>query len=73
MTINKTQGQTLDFVGIYLRESVFSRDQLYVGLCRAKNLENVKVLIHPPTVEDTDDHSTYNVVYEEIIRKAFLS
>ena len=26
MTINKAQGQTLDFVGIYLKEPVFSYD-----------------------------------------------
>ncbi|KAG5622894.1 hypothetical protein H5410_008112 [Solanum commersonii] len=72
MTINKAQGQTLDFVGIYLREPVFSHGQLYVALSRAKCSDNVKILIRPSTAEDTNDHSTYNVVYDEIIRKAFL-
>ncbi|KAG5594043.1 hypothetical protein H5410_035275 [Solanum commersonii] len=71
MTINKAQGQTLDFVGIYLREPVFSHRQLYVALSRAKCSNNVKILICPATAEDTNDHSTYNVVYEEIIQKAF--
>ncbi|XP_060184048.1 uncharacterized protein LOC132613812 [Lycium barbarum] len=37
MTINKAQGQTLDSVGIYLREPVFSHDQLDVALSRAKS------------------------------------
>nr|GMD14544.1 ATP-dependent DNA helicase PIF1-like [Ipomoea batatas] len=32
MTINKAQGQTLDFVGIYLKEPVFSHGQLYVAM-----------------------------------------
>jgi len=71
MTINKAQGQTLDFVGIYLREPVFSHGQLYVALSRAKGSNCVKILIRPVIADDDDDHSTYNVVYDEIIEKAF--
>ncbi|XP_016515201.2 uncharacterized protein LOC107831917 [Nicotiana tabacum] len=71
MTINKVQGQTLDFVGIYLREPVFSHGQLYAALSRAKSSECIRLLIRPPTSDNDDDHSTYNVVYNEVIRKAF--
>ncbi|KAG5589086.1 hypothetical protein H5410_039600 [Solanum commersonii] len=71
MTINKAQGQTLDFVGIYLREPVFSHGQLYVALSRAKSSKCVKILIRPPTADSNDDHSTYNIVYDEIIQRAF--
>jgi len=71
MTINKAQGQTLDFVGIYLREPVFSHGQLYVALSRAKSSKSVKILIRPPTADSSDDHSTYNIVYDEIIQRAF--
>ncbi|KAK4386230.1 hypothetical protein Sango_2493600 [Sesamum angolense] len=67
MTINKAQGQTLDFVGVYLREPVFSHCQLYVALSRAKTGNSVKVLIQPPTIEDKVVTFIRNVVYKEIL------
>ncbi|XP_027082697.1 uncharacterized protein [Coffea arabica] len=71
MTINKSQGQTLDRVGIYLREPVFSHGQLYVALSRAKMATAVKVLIMPPTFHDTVvEVKTRNVVYREILELA---
>lgn len=73
MTINKAQGQTLDYVGIYLRESIFSHGQFYVALSRAKSFNSIKILIKPPTSDNDDDQSTYNVMYNEIIQKALLS
>lgn len=71
MTINKSQGQILYFVGIYLRQPVFAHAQLFVALPRSKNSDNVKILIRPPTEDNHDDHSTYNIVYDEIIKKTF--
>ena len=71
MTINKAQGQTLDFVGIYLREPVFSHGQLYVALSRAKSSNCVKILIRPPIGDNNDDTSTYNIVHDEIIENGF--
>ncbi|XP_027120568.1 uncharacterized protein [Coffea arabica] len=68
MTINKAQGQTLDYVGIYLREPVFSHGQLYVALSRAKSAAVVKVLILPGTFDDVKlDCKTRNVVFTEIL------
>ncbi|KAG6645978.1 hypothetical protein CIPAW_08G161000 [Carya illinoinensis] len=42
MTINKLQGQILDFVGIYLSQPVFCHGQLYVALSRAKSSSSIK-------------------------------
>lgn len=44
MTINKSQGQTIPNVGVYLPEPVFSHGQLYVALSRATATANIKVL-----------------------------
>jgi len=33
MTINKSQGQTLDYAGLYLPKHVFAHGQMYVALC----------------------------------------
>ncbi|RCV26068.1 hypothetical protein SETIT_5G215700v2 [Setaria italica] len=44
MTINKSQGQTIPTVGVYLPEPVFSHGQLYVVLSRATTTKNIKIL-----------------------------
>ncbi|XP_022040106.1 uncharacterized protein LOC110942639 [Helianthus annuus] len=45
MTINKSQGQSLSRVGLYLRDPVFSHGQLYVALSRVKTKDGVKLLV----------------------------
>ena len=73
MTINKAQGQTLDYVGVYLPQPVFSHVQLYVALSRAKTFESVKVLIKPIIEAKLHDKYTKNVVYKKILTLAKLT
>jgi len=71
MTINKSQGQEFDKVGIYLPAPVFSHGQLYTAFSRAKAAADVKIQI---TETDEQGHLkkkskdvfTKNIVYREI-------
>jgi len=65
MTINKSQGQTLLNVGIYLRKPVFTHGQLYVVVSRVKDRQGLKILIE--NEDDTCGDKTTNIVYKEIL------
>lgn len=45
MTINKSQGQSLNTVGIDLRYPVFAHGQNYVAFSRLTNYKNITVLL----------------------------
>jgi ATP-dependent DNA helicase PIF1 len=66
MTINKSQGQSLKNVGIYLPSHVFSHGQLYVAISRVASKQGLKILIVDGYGENTD--TTSNVVYHEVFR-----
>ncbi|GJZ80919.1 replication protein A 70 kDa DNA-binding subunit B, partial [Tanacetum coccineum] len=65
MTINKSQGQTLLQVGLFLRRPVFSHGQLYVVVSRVKSKKGLKVLCSDK--DGNYSNSTSNVVYKEVL------
>ncbi|OMO54933.1 DNA helicase PIF1, ATP-dependent [Corchorus olitorius] len=62
MTINKSQGQTLDFVSVYLPKPVFSHGQLYVAFSRVSSRHGLRILIHDE--DGQKSQFTRNVVYK---------
>lgn len=64
MTINKSQGQYLSQVGLYLQRPVFTHGQFYVTISRVKSRKQLKILI----LDDEGNlcADTTNVVYSEI-------
>lgn len=64
MTINKSQGQSLKQVALYLSRPVLSHSQLYVALSRATSPEGLKIL--DDTEGATRRDVVTNIVYKEI-------
>ena len=70
MTINKSQGQTLKQVGLYLKDDVFSHGQLYVALSRVTSYTWIKILIErKDTIGHEYENYTKNIVYHEILNE----
>ncbi len=63
MTINKSQGQSVTYVGLDLRTPIFSHGQLYVALSHCTSGQQIRVLF-PDTEKGTN---TLNIVYPEAL------
>lgn len=70
ITINKSQGQSFEHVGVELENHVFSHGQLYVALSRSKQPKNIHVTMNSNDLQGElladDRYFTKNVVFKEI-------
>jgi len=68
MTVNKSQGQTLSKVGLWLPDPVFSHGQLYVALSRVTSPDGVRVILGKADDSPQMENVTQNIVYPEIFQ-----
>ena len=71
ITINKSQGQSLSEVGLFLPRPVFSHRQLYVAISRVTSKKGLKILI--VDAEAKPQRQTMNVVFKEIFANLSFS
>jgi hypothetical protein len=61
ITVNKSQGQSLQNVGVDLRTPAFSHGQLYVALSRVTDVQRLSIIMSP------DVQYTQNIVWREVL------
>ncbi|XP_014213608.1 uncharacterized protein LOC106643121 [Copidosoma floridanum] len=64
MTINKSQGQTFNKIGIDLRIDVFNHGQLYVSMSRVRSWYSLKIFLG----HEKDRTTVKNFVFKELLR-----
>ncbi|CAG8727955.1 39542_t:CDS:2 [Gigaspora margarita] len=51
MSIHKSQGQTINFLEVYLSKPVFSHGQFYVACLRVTTYQNLRLFLGPASSE----------------------
>jgi uncharacterized membrane protein len=62
MTINKSQGQSFETIGLDLRTPVFSHGQFYVAVSQVKSANGLSILLPDGATQ------TWNIVYPEVLQ-----
>ena len=66
MTINKSQGQTVKNIGIWLNDFCFAHGQLYVAVSRVGSPSKIKFAIKG--LHGSPDNATRNVVFKDVFK-----
>eukprot|EP00918_Siedleckia_nematoides_P027432 GHVU01059166.1.p1 GENE.GHVU01059166.1~~GHVU01059166.1.p1 ORF type:complete len:812 (-),score=65.24 GHVU01059166.1:740-3004(-) len=64
LTINKSQGQSVDRAAVYLQEQVFAHGMLYTSGTRCRRPACMRFFLHPSTV-----NRARNIVYHEVLER----
>ena len=65
ITINKSQGQTLKYAGVWLRGQVFTHGQLYVACSRVSSPDNLRFAVMRES--NKQPCTAVNIVYQEVL------
>ena len=65
MTINKSQGQTFENIGIDLRKDFINHGQLYVALSRVRSWKSVRFYLGNQRTNNTVNNYVYTELYDE--------
>ena len=65
ISINKSQGQTLKFAGVWLRGQVFTHGQLYVACSRVGSPANLRFALQ--RLPDQESYEATNIVFQEVL------
>lgn len=68
LTIDKSQGQTLEKLGLFLTSPVFSHGQLYTALSRVGAMDRIKAYVGRPLIGGDTTMYTKNVVSRAVFR-----
>ena len=67
MAINKSQGQSLNKVGLYLQKQVYMHGQLYVAIPRVTRRDGLRIIVDDE--ETNKDGMITNIVYKDFFLK----
>jgi len=65
MTINKSQGQSFERVGVDLRAPPFSHGQFYVAMSRVTDVRRLSILTLPPDAGNRDNKILECIMYSQ--------